>query len=496
MPFWRRQLRITLMCERQHRVTLLILFTVTTALSLCFTRTGFSAENQSPPSIVLIVADDLGYGELGCYGGKEIPTPWIDSIAANGVRLTDGYVTAPYCAASRAGLITGRYQTRFGFEFNPIGARNEDPEIGLPVSEKTIADDLRNAGYATSLVGKWHLGGTANFHPHRRGFDEFFGFMHEGHYFVPHPWNGVKTWLRRKTLPDGHQGRWTSANGRVIWSTHMGNFEPAYDANNPILRGSQPVNETAHLTDAITREAVDFIDRCHEQPFFLLVSYNAVHSPMQGMDSYLKKFSHIKDIHRRIFAAMLSQMDDGVGRILEKLDQTGIKENTLIVFLSDNGGPTRELTSSNAPLRGEKGSVYEGGLRVPFLLQWPDRLPTGVTYAHPVTSLDLAPTFRVVSGGANRPTDGVNLLPFLTDSKTEPPHADLFWRVGGRQALRAGDWKIVRHGRANAATKWELYNLIEDIEESENIADRYPDQFENLVRRWNQINTGMIDPLW
>lgn len=230
------------------------------------------------PNIVLLLADDLGYGELGCYGGKDIPTPHIDALAAGGVRCTDAYVTASYCAASRAGLFTGRYQTRFGFEFNPIGAKNEDSKIGLPPGEQTVADALRDAGYATGLLGKWHLGGTAKFHPQRRGFDEFYGFLHEGHYFVPPPWEGTTTWLRRKALPGGGRGRWTSKNGRIIWSTHMGYHEPDYDANNPILRNSQPIDECEHLTDAFTREAVGFIERHQVQPFFLCVSYNAVHS--------------------------------------------------------------------------------------------------------------------------------------------------------------------------------------------------------------------------
>ncbi len=474
------------------RVTLLLF-----VVGMIESRIGIAAdESVSRPNIVLILADDLGYGELGCYGGKDIPTPHIDSIATNGVRFSDGYVTAPYCAASRAGLLTGRYQTRFGFEFNPIGARNENPDVGLPDAEKTIADDLRNAGYVTSLVGKWHLGGTANFHPQRRGFDEFFGFLHEGHYFVPPPWEGVKTWLRRKTLPDGGQGRWTSADGRVIWSTHMGYFEPAYDANNPVLRDSQPVNETEHLTDAITREAVDFVNRNHEQPFFLYVAYNAVHSPMQGTDKYLAKFSHIEDIHRRIFAAMLSHLDDGVGNILRTLEQNKISEDTLVVFLSDNGGPTRELTSSNAPLRGEKGSVYEGGIRIPFLMQWPNQLPKDATYSHPVTSLDLSATFRSISGQPHRDTDGVNLLPFLTGTITKPPHTELFWRIGGRQALRAGEWKIVRHGRGNSAANWELYHLAVDLDESENLANTHRDQLDLLLRHWNRFNAEMVDPAW
>ena len=319
-----------------------------------------SEENKpvTRPNVVLIVADDLGYGEPGCFGGKEIPTPHIDSLATNGVRFTRAYVTAPTCAASRVGLLTWRYQNRFGFEFNPIGAVNSDPAVGLPPGEITLAEALREAGYATSLVGKWHLGCTAKFHPQRNGFDEFFGFLHEGHYFVPPPWAGHVTWLRRRTLPDGSQGRWTSPDGRLIWSTHMGHFEPDYDADNPVLRSSQPVEEKENLTEAFTREAEDFISLHRSQPFFLYLAYSAVHSPLQGPEDYLAKFAHIDDIQRRIFAAMLAQLDDGVGRVLARLRSLGLSENTLVVFLSDNGGPTRELTSSNAPLRGEKGSLF------------------------------------------------------------------------------------------------------------------------------------------
>ncbi len=248
-----------------------------------------AAAESRRPNVLLIAADDLGYGELGSYGGKEIPTPNIDALAAGGVRFTQGYVTAPFCAPSRAALLTGRYQTRFGHEGNPTGALNADPRIGLPVTERTLADRLRGVGYATGLVGKWHLGGTAPFHPQRRGFDEFFGFLHEGHYFVPPPWQGVTTWLRKVALPDGGKGRWVSPDGRVIWTTHMGNKEPDYNADNPIVRDSQPVQETANLTDAFTREACDFIRRHQTQPFFLYLAYNAVHSPLQGADAYMEK---------------------------------------------------------------------------------------------------------------------------------------------------------------------------------------------------------------
>ena len=243
---------------------------------------GSAAEPARRPNILFIVADDLGYGELGCYGGRAIPTPNLDQLAAEGVRFTQGYVTASFCAPSRAALLTGRYQARYGYEANVTGAANADPKNGLSLAERTLADHLRSVGYATGLVGKWHLGGTAPFHPQRRGFDSFFGFLHEGHYYVPPPWAGVTTWLRRTALPDGGKGRWTSPDGRTVWTTHMNSFEPDYDADNPLLRGSQPVTESAHLTDALTLEACDFIQRHTDQPFYLHLAYNAVHQPLSS----------------------------------------------------------------------------------------------------------------------------------------------------------------------------------------------------------------------
>jgi arylsulfatase B len=451
------------------------------------------------PNVVLLVADDLGYGELGCYGGREIPTPRLDSLARDGVRFTSGYVTAPFCAASRAGLLTGRYQTRFGFEFNPIGAANADPNTGLPLGEITLADALRNAGYATGLIGKWHLGGTARFHPQRRGFDEFFGFLHEGHYYVPPPWEGVTTWLRRTALPDGSQGRWTSPDGRIVWSTHLGTREPDYDADNPLLRSSQPVDEPAHLTDAVTREAESFLERHRAQPFFLYVAYNAVHSPMQGADRYLARFAHIEDIHRRLFAAMLAHLDESVGRILEKLRTLNLEENTLVVFLSDNGGPTRELTSSNQPLRGGKGQLYEGGIRVPFLMRWPGRIPAGRVEDRPVISLDLFATTLAAAGIAppedNAPRDGVNLLPYVAGSDDRLPHARLYWRLGQNAALREGEWKLVRQATGRRApAPWRLYNLSADVAEARDLAPEQPQILDQLIDAWTAIDAAMPRP--
>jgi arylsulfatase A-like enzyme len=449
------------------------------------------------PNIIVLLADDLGYGELSCQGNAEIPTPHIDSIAANGVRFTNGYVTGPNCSPSRAGFLSGRIPTRFGYENNPIGHRNEDPTIGLPADEVTIAETLQDAGYVTGLIGKWHQGGTAAYHPFRHGFEEFFGFMHEGHYFVPPPWEGVTTMLRRKTIPGGGEGRWVGKKG-LIYHT-WGNNEPDYDADNPIIRGGQPVVETEYLTDALTREAVDFIDRHDDKPFFLYLPYNAVHSPLQGADAYMRKFSHIEDIQRRIFAAMLANMDDSVGAVLKQLRKSGLEENTLVFFLSDNGGPTRELTSSNAPLRGQKGMMYEGALRVPFMVQWKGAIPAGKVYDNPVSSLDIYATAAAnAKAKAPKNIEGVNLIPFLTGENSGRPHETLFWRQGGKAGLRHGDLKLVRMGGRKDVgnAKWELYDLSKDLSEETNLAQSNPEKLAELIAIWEQMNGEMIDPMF
>ncbi|MCA9084025.1 MAG: sulfatase-like hydrolase/transferase [Planctomycetaceae bacterium] len=471
---------------------------LTLAFVLCLSiGSAVGDERDLPPNIVILVADDLGYGECGCQGNPQIPTPHIDSIATRGVRFTNGYVTAPFCSASRAGLLTGKYQTRFGYEFNPIGADNEDPEAGLPVNQKTLADVLHDVGYATSLIGKWHLGGTARYQPQRRGFDEFFGFLHEGHYFVPPPYRGVTTMLRRKRLPGNKEGRWVSPQGDLVLTTHMGHDEPDYDANNPLFRSGQPVNEQTYLTDAFTREATDFIQRHKERPFFLYLAYNAVHSPLQGADPYMQKFAHIEDIHRRIFAAMLSNLDDSVGAVLDCLTDQHLERRTLVFFISDNGGPTRELTSSNAPLRGEKGSLYEGGIRVPFLCQWPGQIPAGRTFDHPVISLDMFATAIQAAGAPDgKGLDGVDLLPYLKSEAPDAPHRTLFWRTGNRTALRHENWKLVRSAGKNKADKWELYDLNADLSETTDLAGSDADKVAELQSIWSQMNDQMIAPIW
>jgi arylsulfatase B len=452
------------------------------------------ALERSQPNIIIFLADDLGYGELGCQGNPEIPTPHIDRLATNGVRFTQAYVTAPNCSPSRAGLLTGRIPLRFGYEFNPIGAGNEHPDAGMPADETTIAEMLHDVGYTTGLIGKWHQGGTAGYHPQRHGFDEFFGFMHEGHYFVSAPYRGVTTMLRRKALPGNERGRWLG--DKLIYSTHMGHDEPDYDANNPIIRGGQPVEEREYLTDAFSREAIEFIDRHQDKPFFLLVAYNAVHSPLQGADHYMQAFAQIDDIHRRIFAAMLGNLDDSVGAVMSKLDACKLQEQTIVFFLSDNGGPTRELTSSNLPLRGEKGQMYEGGVRVPFLMQWPATIQPGQVIEQPISSMDIFATAQAIAEknaqpaerAKRQPTDGLDLLPLVQGAGTAQRHDLFFWRQGPRSALRAGDWKIVKDG-GNAA--WELYHITTDISETHDLKSQHPERMQSLIGKWEAWNAEM-----
>jgi arylsulfatase B len=274
----------------------------------------------------------------------------------------------------------------------------------------------------------------------------------------------------------------------------MGSFEPDYDADNPILRSSQPVDEQTNLTDAFTREAEDFIARHKAQPFFLYLSYSAVHSPLQGADAWMKKFENIPDIQRRIFAAMLAQLDDGVGRVIARLRSEGLEEKTLVVFLSDNGGPTRELTSSNRPLRGEKGQLLEGGIRVPMIVQWKGHVASGKTEHRLISSLDLLPT-ALAAAGATVPAglDGVDLLPHLSGDGTATIRKSHYWRVGGRAALRDGEWKIYR---PSAGAAWQLYHLERDAAEVNDLAANDPARVVALESAWKNLDAEMAQPLW
>lgn len=424
----------------------------TGAAALAVPRFVWSQE-QRKPNIVLIFSDDQGYADMGCQGCEDIPTPHMDALAANGVRFTDGYVTAPVCSPSRAGLLTGRYQQRFGHEHNPGNSR----EAGLPLPEVTLADRLKAAGYATGMVGKWHLGMLDEQNPIKRGFGEFYGFLH-----------GAHSYLR----PNERRG--------------MGD---------PIRRGLEPAEEPEYLTDGFAREAEEFIDRHKSEPFFLYLAFNAVHSPLEASDTYAERFGHIDDPKRRTYAGMLSAMDDAVGAVTAKLQAAGIEDDTLIFFISDNGGPTRQTTSRNDPLRGYKGQVYEGGIRIPFLMQWKGRVPGGVLYEQPVSSLDVVPTALAAAGveqAAEMELDGVNLAAFVGADNAGTPHEQLFWRMGRRRAVRSGQWKLVD----NATGDFELYDLAEDIGEQRDLARDKADAFTGLVTAYEDWDRQNVDALW
>lgn len=450
----------------------------------------FAAKPQSPAkaryNIVVIVADDLGFGETGMMGNREIPTPNIDALAESGVRCTSGYVTASYCSPSRAGIVTGRYQARFGYDANPTGKKNLLPKSGLPSSERTFVQTLRDAGYRTGLVGKWHLGGTAEKHPMKRGFESFYGFLHEGHYYVPGPpHEGVYTMLRDTSIDSGERVR----DGNLVRGNYARINEPPYDQDNPILRGSEEIEESRYLTDAIAEEAVEFIDEHQEEPFCLMVCFNAVHSPMQASEADVETLRRISDIQRRIFGGMVLALDRGVGMITDAIVETELHRKTLVVFVSDNGGPTAELTSSNAPLRGGKGTLYEGGVRVPMIWSLPGKLPAGHTESRIVTSLDIAATaLDLAKLEPNPMADGISLFDWIEDP-IRGGHEEVFWRMpGGRAAMRVGNWKIVRPRRSD---RFELYHLQSDLAEQRDLSGTQRDKLKELTNRWRSLNATM-----
>lgn len=430
------------------------------------------AAEQKPPNILLLVADDLGYGELSCQGNPQIPTPQIDSLARSGVRFTSGYVSGPYCSPTRAGLLTGRYQQRFGHEFNPGPAEQAVANFGLSLKEKTLGDRLKAAGYATGWFGKSHLGYQPEFHPLKRGFDEFFGFLGGAHDYL----------------------------------------DAAGDSHNPILRGTNRVPNSDYTTEAFGREAAGFIERHKSGPWFVYLAFNAVHAPLEAPEKYLARFSNIADKKRRTFAAMLSAMDDAIGQVLGTVRAQGQEENTLIFFLSDNGGPTASTTSGNGPLRGFKAQTWEGGIRVPFIIQWKGHIPGGQVDDRPVIQLDIHPTALAAAGAfllREWKLDGVNLLPYLTGLNQAAPHQALFWRFGQQIAVRKGDWKLVkgagsagiavgpRAGNAPADTVGaELYHLTQDIGERTNLADQEPDKWKELAAAWQTWNSELVEPAW
>ncbi|WP_182867181.1 sulfatase-like hydrolase/transferase [Rhodopirellula sp. JC639] len=461
--------------------TTVVLFAVvgllTQTLGVCAAR----GESATPPNIVVILADDMGYGDMGCMGSETLRTPNLDRLADAGVLCTQAYVASAVCSPSRAGLMTGRDPRRFGYEGNLNAAASHyatRPELlGLPPNEKTLGDHLRAAGYATALIGKWHLGMGEGFHPNVRGFDHFCGMLTGSHHYFPATMKHV-----------------IERNGQRLES-----FSSDY------------------LTDFFTDEGLRFIDtRQHAEPnkpWFVFFSYNAPHTPMHATPEDLQRFSHLGDKKRRTYAAMMFALDRGVGRIRDYLEQTGQWENTMVVFFSDNGGATNNA-SWNGPLRGVKGCLREGGIRVPMIWTWPAKIPAGSRCDAVVSALDLLPTFMAAAGSEalplaepmshedarNRkrmialagPHDGIDVLPQLAGKDAGPPRR-LYWRLQGQAAVLDGADKLVRPSHRQA----ELFRVASDVGEADDLSRRETartDQLFRLLGKWESSLPTV--PLW
>lgn len=418
--------------------------------SFCISHSSFAAEQR--PNILIFLADDLGYADIGVNGCKDIPTPNLDSIAKNGVRFTDGYATHCVCSPSRAGLMSGMYQHRFGFEHNSGPERFADPNFGMPREIPSLAEKLKAAGYATGMIGKWHIGFKGGLRPHERGFDYHYGFLSGAHTYTPG---------KRDT--------------------------------DPILRNGQPVQPTKYLTDEFADEAVGFVERSKDKPFFLYFAFNAVHSPLDE-NKYAERFPTLTG-KRKTYAGMLSALDDAIGSVMTKVRELGQEENTLVMFYSDNGGPTAETSSRNDPLRGFKGQMYEGGIRVPFVMQWRGTIPAGQTYREMVSGFDYHATALAAAGievPKDKPLDGVNLVPFVTGKQSGRPHEQLFWRAGQQHAARVNDWKLV-------STRTEppmLFNLRDDIAEQRDLAQTHPETLKELQAAFAEWAKGTQPAKW
>ena len=424
--------------------------------------------NNKPPNVIVIISDDQGYADVGFHGSNEIFTPNIDRIAKNGVVFSEGYVSYAVCSPSRAGLITGRYQNRFGYSRNILLTPN-DSLMGLPLSEQTLPDVLNNVDYKTKAIGKWHLGAHKSLVPEKRGFDEFFGFLIGGHRYFPDD----------LTLNDLTEAR-RQMDGYIT----------------KIYDNGKRINTKKYLTEELSDNAVKFIEDNSDNPFFLYLSYNAPHTPLQATTKDLERNKHIDIEKRQTYAAMVSSMDDGIGLILDKLEQKNIFENTIVFFFSDNGGVEWYNFSDNGPLRGIKGDFFEGGIRVPFAMQWPNKIKPGTIYDKPIIALDI---FATVASAAKaekyikNEIDGVNLIPYLSGNKSGLPHEYLYWKNPDKDidVIRDDRYKYLR-----IKNDEYIFDLKNDISEESNIIDLSKPIYDRLKSQFKLWEKDMIDPVF
>ncbi|MGJ8643531.1 MAG: sulfatase-like hydrolase/transferase [Luteolibacter sp.] len=432
------------------------------------------------PNIIVIMADDLGYNDLGVYGCKDIPTPHLDKLANEGVRFTSGYVTWPMCGPSRTGFLTGKHQSKFGYYKNVSAPF--DKRQGLPKIE-TIASLLKKQGYVTGGVGKWHMGTADDQHPNSMGFDDWFGFLGGGLMYFPldHP---------------SYKGRFTPIK-RPLSMKYM-------QHTLPVIHNREPVEWDQYLTRELTDAGIRFLEKNQEDPFFLFMSYNAPHLDLEAPEETIAKFpadkmSKVPGIEpkaRSIYGAMVYEMDEGIGQLLAKLDELELSENTVVWFLSDNGG--MKATSDNRPLRGTKGNAYEGGIRVPMFVKWPGKTPAGKVLDAPVTSLDITATSIAMAGGdpASEGLHGKDIRAYMAQQSAEAPHGVLYWNTARNDkasagVIREGDFKLIIGSK-----KVELYNLKDDLGEMNNLADAYPEKVQSMKALWMEWDKDKKPPLW
>ncbi len=431
-------------------------------LFVLFLAVGQSVADERP-NIVVLFSDDAGYADFGFQPSAKSDmkrlTPHIDSIARDGVRLSAAYMSGAVCSPSRAGLMTGRYQQRFGHDNNiPPGYMKS----GLPLSETFGAKRMRTAGYTTGLVGKWHLGYPAAYHPNKRGFDWFYGCL-----------QGSRSYFPYKMKPTPH--RVLQENGRET-------------------------PETGYVTDRLGDAACRFIGEHRDEPFYLFVSFTAPHGPLQSKAKHLEALSGISIVKRRKYAGLVVSLDENVGKILACLADNKLDRRTLVIFTNDNGGQTK-TGADNQPLRGRKGQLWEGGIRVPCAMRWPGKIGAGSVIDDPVSSLDFVPTFLAVAGATTKPEwklDGVNLLPRLIGKAESLPGRDLHWRGGGSKgpiALRHGPWKMV-HNRQFMGGRPSLFRLDTDLSETKNLAEEHPERLAEMVKRASVWESQLREPLW
>ncbi|MCL4115880.1 UNVERIFIED_CONTAM: hypothetical protein GTU68_014916 [Idotea baltica] len=392
-------------------------------------------------------------------------TPHLDKLASEGMLFTQAYVSAAVCGPSRAGIMTGRYQQRFGFEENNVPGymdnnNFDDDEMGLPLSEITMGDYMKDLGYQTAYFGKWHLGNADKYHPTKRGFDEFYGFR-----------GGARSYFEYDSQNPNHRHEDWLERG-------FGNY-----AENP-----------KYLTEALADETISFLEKSKSDPFFVVLSFNAVHTPMEAKEEDLKRFPNLSG-KRQQLAAMTLSMDNAIGDVLSKLKDLDIDSNTLVIYTNDNGGPSDTNASINDPLSGTKANHLEGGIRVPFILRWPGKIPKNSKFDFPISTLDLLPTFVALAGGDSddlKDLDGVDLFPFAKGQHNDRPHEILYWKKENRGAVRIGDWKLLRFPDRPA----ELYNLENDVSEINNLASIYPEKVRDMYKKLFSWESTLSRPKW